>query len=311
MIYKILKKIKDLILYLYSIYHHKNIDYFNYTKLSTFKKVYIGIYTTNMCYGNAIAIRKLQEPKFCPFRDFLEHGIVFSNALQSIEHININHIRNIYTFSDRRKKIIEDYIQSQGFNNKVFAVGPYILGAKNFYPSNKLLEIKKNYGKILLCFPVHSIDTVKNTFNNQEFISKIEEIRRYFDSIFICIHILDVNSPIINEYIKMGYTVVSNGFPDDPSFLSRQKDLIELSNMTLSNAIGTHIGYSIALNRPFYFIKQNINTICTEKKQSEYETIENKTKKELTSKVNILFGTYSLKITKEQQNFVKEYWGEF
>lgn len=55
-----------------------------------------------------------------------------------------------------------------------------------------------------------------------------------------------------------GYTIVCPGNRFDPRFLSYQRDMIELSGMTMSNDLGTHIGYIVALNGPHYMFKQKV-----------------------------------------------------
>ncbi|MCD8305556.1 MAG: hypothetical protein LUC49_02705 [Prevotella sp.] len=261
-------------------------------------------------YGNYKAISRLSNRKFNPFRDYSEHGVVFSDSLHGLGARDLTKWRDIYTFSQRRKNFIENYLKTKNLNNKVHAVGSYIVGAKNFCSKRQLASFKENYGKILLCYPVHSLKDVKNEFDVDEFICSIEKVRDRFDHVFICLHNWDINSPLEEICKGKGYIIVSNGTSSDINFLSRQKDLIQLADMMMSNAIGTHIGYAIAMRTPFYFVNQEIRNIPTSSEtQNSYEKVEKAAKDNLIGKVTELFGTFSFEITREQMDFVDIYWG--
>lgn len=310
MVFKFCRKIRDLILYIYSIQRFKNKSCFDYKHFSAFKAWGFYVYPANLVYGNYRALKVLSNGKFRTFRDFSEHGIVFSDSLQSILNINLDRIGNIYTYSDKRKSIIQKYVKEQGGNNKVYTVGPYILGARGFWSESKIAELKAKYGKILLCYPAHSITNVRNEFDLDVFIGHIEKIRMSFDTVFVCLHLLDLNGPLEDKCIEHGFKVVSNGNPHDPMFLSRQKSMMQLADMVMSNCIGTHVGYSIALGTPFYFIPQEIINISTsDEKQNTYESEEKNAKDKLCDNLSRLFGDFSFAINDEQRTFVKEIWG--
>ena len=48
--------------------------------------------------------------------------------------------------------------------------------------------------------------------------------------------------------------MVCAGHAYDPHFLDRLRTLIELSDITLSNNLGTHIGYCVSLGKPHWII---------------------------------------------------------
>ena len=306
---KHLRKFAAICGYAISMFRYWHVSYFEYEQFPKFKFTSIKHLTANLLYGNFFAISKLSKSGFNPFRDFSEHGIVFSESLQNIETFNMAKMRNIYTFSQRRKKIIVNYLKIKDIKKNVYAVGPYIIGAKNFYNDRKRLELKKKYGRILLCFPAHSIYEVKNIFDYNEFVASIDKVSMYFDSVFICLHLLDIGGPIEKLCKQKGYVIVSNGCPYDCRFLSRQKDLMQLADMTMSNSLGTHIGYSVALGTPFYYVPQAITNIsASSEKQNEHEKIEKAKKDELSHVVEELFGRFSFEITSEQMDFVNTYW---
>lgn len=319
-IVRVLMLFPDLLRYYLECYKYKKLDYFNFKKLASsfnFNRQ-IPLVSTNLLYGNHKALKFLTNGKFSVLSDYHEHGIVFSENLGVLERndgLYLKVSRKIYTYSNRRKRIIkEKSIAYVSRDLSIEIVGPYILGAKNFKSIDELKELKENYGKMLLVFPMHSIQGVKGMYNKQLFIDAILAVRDRFDSVFICFHRLDIIDGQYKEFLNCGFNFVTAGSPNDPMFLSRLKDLIDLSDVTMSNSLGTHIGYSICLNKPHYFFLQDVgHTITgkTSKFQSSYEKDENAKKKELATTFAKYFGSFSYEITKKQIEIVKEYWGEW
>ena len=53
-----------------------------------------------------------------------------------------------------------------------------------------------------------------------------------------------------------GFVVVTCGYREDCHFLERQRTLIKLADFTMSNSIGTHVGYCVYMGKPHYSFKQ-------------------------------------------------------
>jgi hypothetical protein len=305
-IVKILIFFPELILYLYYTYKYSKIDYFQYEVLSktSIRFPHISRVRVNIVYGNYFAIKKLSND-FSFYKDYSEHGVIFCDYIK-----NMYSCRNIYTYSVRRKEILQ--ASKQELN--VIAVGPYIIGA-NFFHSRKIRDsLKKKYGKILLVFPTHSLKKVKNQYDVQPFIDEILKIKHYFQSVFICLHWVDILNNWHHDFLIHNFVIVTAGSPDDIKFLSRLKDLIELSDMTMSNSIGTHIGYSICMDKPHYFFYQPTNCLLDNKltnSQKDYEYLENKEKQKLSSIFSDLFGNFSWKISQDQIKLCEKYWGKW
>jgi hypothetical protein len=242
------------------------------------------------------------------FHDVLEHGISFCQRSGICEstYINLDKRRNIYTYSDYRKKIIQSY----GISQRVVTVGPYIIGASFFHNQERRRSIKERFGKILLVFPVHSLRDLRAEYDIRSLIDEIVRIQCHFQSVFICLHYVDILNNRHLRFEKLGFTIVSAGSQEDIWFLSRLKDLIILSDMTMSNAMGTHIGYSISMNKPHYFFCQSVDytangTIHT------YQSSEAQEKEKLSPEFIKLFGEFSWNISREQIDICKYYWGNF
>ncbi len=304
-------RVLDLLLWMRDCHRYRKIDYFQYKKLCSFHKMPdINPFQYNLGYGNNMAVNALTGHKMNCFRDYLEHGLWYSDTISVLDRIiKTKKVNNIYTYSNFRKEIIEKALSNLGLSNKVIAVGPYIIGAKNFYPREQLEIIKQKLGKTLLVFPMHSYPGVDNQYDQDAFINEIDKIRNNFDTILVCLAYKDVQRKAYKLFNKKGYLLVSNGCPGDPMFLSRQKDLIELSDITMSNGMGTHIGYSIALGKPHYFFYQRIDSKVAKPTAAELRELQ--VREDMAQKVKLLFGQFSDVISEEQVHFIKQLWGEF
>jgi hypothetical protein len=163
---------------------------------------------------------------------------------------------------------------------------------------------------VLLVFPTHASPEVSIKYNHEEFIDEVKEIAQDYDTVFISLFWLDILKNMHLQYEKLGFTVVSAGTRNDPRFLRRLKDLIDISAMTMSNDIGTHIGYCISLNKPHYYYYQDINKIVIQKNfcfDDEVRISIIEKEKKLFSEI---FNSKERIITNEQRKIVEHYWGK-
>jgi hypothetical protein len=305
-----IKKIKSFVYllhcffcYYYFVIRNKYIDYFNYKKLFNDFPIFSlskepGI-KGNKCYGNIIAVKR-KMGKTYDKNCMIEHGIYFNKIVLKDECM-IKSINTIYTYGEYRVEAIKEYFCGE-IDKNIVPVGPYILFAKNFYNTKKLDLLKKEYGRILLVFPSHNYpDGEMVFFDHYSLIAEIEKFSKNFDTIFISLYYFDMQLGLQKIYIAKGYKIVCSGVRSDCYFLSRLKDLIQLSDMTMSNNIGTHIGYCVALNKPHYLFKQIIDESHTSNPLDENE-------RALFYKY---FGKYSEKISDDQRNLIRYFWGNF
>lgn len=312
---KIIELAKNTLLFLPSVIKYRreakrlrHVDYFDYNELLKGEFVMPYFFHSVCFYGNYRAIENLSHRKFNFVKDYLEHGISYTDELASVRALGYANrfcVKNIYTFSEDRAKVIEQYLQTVKLKKNVIAVGPYILGANHFYPDTKRQELKKKYGRILLVYPAHSIAILKANYDIQQLLDEVERRSKHFDTVFVNLHYFDIlNEERRKQYTDRGCIIVSNGLGSDPYFISRQKDLISLSDMVMTNALGTHIGYAVCLNKPVYFYNQKISlsgntSLRTEKANNTIEQFKKS------------FGEFSFTITQEQLDMVHKIWGKW
>lgn len=260
----------------------------------------------NLCYGNNKAVNRAMGENF-DRNCMIEHGIYFGRYVIEEECI-YPEISTIYTYGPYREEVLKDFFGPK-FSKRIITVGPYIKYAKHLYTNKKLLQLKKKLGKVLLVFPSHSSPDTNVEFNYDIWLKEISERAKDFDTVIISMFWTDINKGLHKKYLGKGYIIACNGNRFDPHFLSRQKDLIYLSDMTMSNNIGTHVGYCICMNKPHYIFRQTVelNRMFLINNIHSVECNRAKEYDELYT----IFSTFEQTITPEQISKVEYYWGKF
>jgi hypothetical protein len=301
------KKVRN---YKEEVKRRSKLDIFSFKEIAKDFKLYSSqAYPANDYYGNSEAIRK----KFGitgEIKGVIEHGIYFGQNI-FVEEVDYSPYSIIYTYGSYRKDLLERYLKKKNLKKKVIEVGPYILYAEDYYDDEKLNKLKEKQGKTLVVFPSHSIENRHSNYKIKDMINAIEEKKNNFDTVIVCMYWKDIVENKYLEYEKVGYKIVSAGHRSDPKFLSRLKTIIKLSDMTMSNQVGTHIGYCVALKKAHWLFTQNIH-YTGKRAHSFNEEQDNKIKymKEIADLSNA-FGKYQETITKSQLDLVRYYWGEF
>ncbi len=228
----------------------------------------------------------------------VEHGLIFHN--QIFNDIQDTARAACVTFGDFRKQIIRQYTQMP-----VFCVGPYIQYAKSFYDEEKIKSEKAKNGKTLLVFPMHSTDTSELSVEVDNYRKYLKEKRNEFDTVLINSFWWNINDPLTEALRSDGYKIVSAGIRDDVMFMSRLKTLIQLSDLVVGDSIGTHVGYCVNCGVPF----------CYEPLGSAFASLPKKESSDLDfcdlhmNKIKKAFYN-SERITEEQRDLCKYYWGQ-
>lgn len=240
-----------------------------------------------------------------------EHGIQYTEYCQGIFRAH-EYLPSIVA-SQYRIEILE----KQDYFNGAYAIGPYIHYAKPLLTSDELKKEKERLGRTLLVFPSHSIEGLVSNFNFEKFINEIAEIGKDFDTVRICMYYKDVNLKRFKPYQKEGFEVVTAGHFNDYNFTRRLRSIIETSDMTMSNEIGSHLGYCLYLKKPHYLFKpekveyqgeiggENVKLMVENEKKFQKSKNQNPN----VIKMNNYFSEFEEKITQEQQDLISYLWG--
>ena len=81
---------------------------------------------------------------------------------------------------------------------------------------------------------------MKVTYELACLVSEIERVKREqeIDSVLICLYYRDLLNGVAGDYEGLGYHVVTAGYREDALFLARQRSLIFLADLAMSNRRG-------------------------------------------------------------------------
>jgi hypothetical protein len=273
-------------------------------------KIYIPFHPNpeSNLFGHIQVFKKYINFKSDLFNIHIQHGVILGGLVQDI--MKSSFANKIITYSENRKNIIK-----QETKKNVISVGPYIRYAFNRMSNKDFENLKSSFGKTLLVFPAHSsVDRTKISFDQLSLVSEINRIvnKHGIKTVLVNLFYSDCNKELIDYYEQYGYKVCSAGFWLSENFLPNLRTIIELSDFTMSNRVGTHIGYCLALNKPHYIYRQNHNEEFIGKKGQEdlEQTLTNEYYTKLDSdKIETPFLNENFAISAEQIKIVNEFWG--
>jgi tetratricopeptide (TPR) repeat protein len=255
----------------------------------------------NDYYGHATILKNYLGLNIdYPIKAAIEHGLYLTRA--GWDYDLRCFLPGLITLSSFRHPFLSHLTKKN-----LFSIGPIIHYAENYMGPDIISAEKKRLGKNLLVFPAHSTHWVDVDFDIHGFCQIIDEFGKDFDSIRVCLYWKDLLRGLAVEYEKRGFECVTAGHIYDPSFLSRLKSIIETSTHTLSNKIGTVLGYCIFFKKPHFLIESQLNKKSSKKKMLEECTdLDNNID---SKKIRDAFSEINEEVTLNQIHIANRYWG--
>ena len=242
---------------------------------------------------------------------FFEHGIIFTEDVTG--PFRVHEYLPSMVASPYRFNVLKNQSNFKGS----YVIGPYIHYADSLLSNDELNEEKERLGKTLLVFPSHSIVGIIKKFNHDNFISKINDVAKDFDSVRICMYSKDVLLGNHIPYQKEGYEIVTAGHYNDYNFLPRLKSIILNSDMAMANDIGSQLGYCLYLDKPYYITSMDEVSYHGEGDSQKDKfllvnqnlAMESFNNSDYVVKIKHLFSNSDEKITQEQYDLASYLWG--
>jgi hypothetical protein len=235
----------------------------------------------------------------------IEHGIhLFDNndIIDTNIHIQ-NNLPGLFVLSEDRKRFY-----SKHTNKEIVPIGPPVHYARPLLGNNAFAKEKKRLGKSLLVMPAHS-DVYAQVVNGHEYIDRVKQIAKDFDSVRVCLYYLDIKWNLHKQYEEMGWECICAGHERSHLFMSRLRSIIELSDFVVANNYGSWLGYSIYLNKPVMLIKTPMKLLNTSKGKFTDGQIEKAIYHPIVDMFFQRFSHYDNKITEGQRELVEKHWG--
>ena len=208
-------------------------------------------------YGHDVILKRAAALPLVgqPLPFLLEHGVNFSD--QAGFEVPKPWVRSYLCMGEQRAARIRRL-----YGVDAVAVGPYIQYAHSLLSEQRGSALKEQLGRSLLVIPAHSVDQVQRSWSDEALIGLVERHRRQqgFDTV-IWQGFWKDEPP--SNLLPPGWILAGNGHRSNPWFLDCQRTLLELCDAMLTFALGTHVGYALALQRRVLFagleLKQDVS----------------------------------------------------
>lgn len=255
------------------------------------------IHTPNDFYGHAKILKQyVGIPIHRSLKVAIEHGIFLNDYFWEIDLKT-----ECPVFLCATKRHAQEFERRTKGRVRAEAIGPMLR-----YVNKEPVEPSRS---TLLVFPAHSTHRIWSRFSHDSFISRLDELRRDFDEVKVCIYWRDVQGGLHKIFTKRGFECVTAGHMYDPNFLIRLSHLICSATATMTNEVGTSILYSVLLERPVWIERGKIEYASDSAEALETdvpEFLQHPTVQKLIQ----VFSNASNQISSEQRDFVAEITGE-
>lgn len=276
---------------------------------------YYPLVRNNRLYGNEELLRKysgINEELYA----IIEHGLYFGNNIQRVGNDFEWELGCILTNGKYRKDLLNKYYPDYYCET----IGPLIHYAKTDQDFKKDLKSKIKEGeRTLLFFPIHGNEYFSPKYDTEKTIQKILKIANKHDcyNIIICVYYgnLDLFNEIVKKIGNDRILVATCGNRYDSNFLCKQRAMIELSDLTISNNLGTHLGYCIYFKKNHILLPQDFSyegdskAISIDFGEANRSKNWSKDYKEEIRKFQSIFNGNQEEITDEQMELCNYYWG--
>jgi hypothetical protein len=104
----------------------------------------------------------------------------------------------------------------------------------------------------LVYFDAHSSDYATARYDVEATSARLTELRSEFDEVIVCLYWRDVLLGRAELYRSHGLRCVTAGHMFDPQFLFRLVEIISSATIVLTDRLGSHLLYALALDRPVW-----------------------------------------------------------
>ena len=239
--------------------------------------------------------------QFPPKKLTIQHGITYEMLNCELMHADYFNL----VWSDEVIKMHRNYTN----NPNIYAIGAPFFYSNSILPKEEIAAERKRLGRNVLAFPMHSTYNINKNYNPMHFIDALHQLEKSFDSVRVCVYWKDVQRGTAKIYQDAGFECVCCGHIADQAFHKRQRALLEIASATVSNAIGSHVGYSVYMGKPHWLIPDKFELIDVYGFEGSEEMEMVKSSANYKEIYNAFLDNSNFEITEEQRQVVDKYWG--
>lgn len=218
-----------------------------------------------LAYSNHYYGHEYWLKKYSGYKDYIygiiEHGVYFGENRSLVCPKEEWELGSVITYGDSRINLLKEVHPDK----YIVAIGPRIHYAEtdqDYY--NELYNKIDHTGKVLTLYPAHSLAAEKSLYDSQLFLKQAEILADKIGAktIMVSLHPSDLLHKLDLGFSGKNVIIVGGG-NDTFKFLPRLRAIFELSDLTFSNALGTHVGYSIYMGTPHVMNLESNHNVST------------------------------------------------
>jgi hypothetical protein len=200
------------------------------------------LYPFNAFYGHADLLRTYAGiTRSRPLKLAIEHGpTIFPNPH---DPDLVTRLPRYFCAAPARAQFFEEHALHHA---PAVPVGPLVLYAHALAPS-EIPSVRR-----LVFFDAHSSDYLTASYDVGAAVARLEELRDEFEEVVVCLYWRDILLGRAELYRRHGFRCVTAGHIFDPRFLFRLAEIISSASVVLTDSVGSHLLYALALDRPVW-----------------------------------------------------------
>ena len=198
----------------------------------------------NDYYGFSSIIKKYAGLSILyPLKILVQHGIVFSDDFV-FDYEKDSYMPSIFCYPPYREQAFK-----KNLSQKI------IPSASPFIYLLEMIKTKKEVDrKGTIFFPKHSTTHVTIDMDYVGLAKKLKKLGDEYQPVTVCMYWKDYNLGYHIPFKENGLKIVSAGHKHDPCFLYRFYNLCSIHKYSSSNALGSHLFYSIKSGCTYFYL---------------------------------------------------------
>ena len=177
------------------------------------------------------------------------------------------------------------------------AVGPMIEYADTLRDPNPV-------GGRLVAFPAHSTHHIKAQWDPTFFVNQLLDERNRWGEVVVCLYWRDILAGLNEPFEAAGFRCVTAGHMYDTAFLPRLRTIIESAEAVITNEVGSHVLYSVYLQRPARIVPEDIDYVAAPEVLERDGATPQHWQGETIRTIRELFEHDTYALTQQQTDFV-------
>ena len=270
------------------------------------------LFPQNSYYGHEYWLKKYSGYENS-IKAIIEHGICYKCETVKVGWDVEWDAGSIITFGDMRYDALSEVYPDYN----ILEIGPRIHYAPT--DENYLNELRNQIdtsGKTMVLYPSHSLAGYKSEYNVDEFLDDAYQFAKDngITNILVSLHPSDIIHGYDKEYIyRDKKLILVTGGTDQLKFLPRLKAILTIADITYSNLVGTHVGYSVYMNKPHVINSRseytNNENLIKQLYNIEDAKMANSFQEEKNTFARVFNGNDPWIITREQKDLIEYYFG--